>query len=147
MARQTILKKGNRTNTSYRYATANAQRGRIYNTRPLVYVDDDINSTIALTPASCLTLNTNNGIPKVNSDEDTDSTNLDNPSSAHNLLQIWKKGQWILNTFWKIWKDEYLLSLRERKRTRLKEHRIESPFVPKVEDVTLIKDNVPVGAG
>ncbi|KAH3839670.1 hypothetical protein DPMN_113103 [Dreissena polymorpha] len=94
----------------------------VINTKPVDYVDDDINSTIALTPSSCLTLNQDIGIPEVNSDEEADSAYLDNPSRAHNLLKIWKKGRRI-NTFWTNWKDEYLLSLREiaNKTTRAKD--------------------------
>ena len=35
-------------------------------------------------------------------------------SSAKQLLQNWKCGQRHLNQFWKLWRDEYLLSLQER---------------------------------
>ena len=31
--------------------------------------------------------------------------------STTKLLETWWKGQVYLNTFWKVWKDEYLLSL------------------------------------
>jgi hypothetical protein len=35
-------------------------------------------------------------------------------SSTSKLLRIWKQGQYLLDAFWKSWKNEYLLSLRER---------------------------------
>ena len=47
--------------------------------------------------------------------------------------------------FWKIWRDEYLLSLRKRTQKVLKSRHIESKYSPKVDDVVLIKDNVPRG--
>ena len=47
--------------------------------------------------------------------------------------------------FWKIWRDEYLLSLRERTQSTLKFRRIQSHFSPSVDDVVLIKDDIPRG--
>ncbi|XP_052787361.1 uncharacterized protein LOC128222416 [Mya arenaria] len=115
----------------------------VINTRPLTYVGDDVNSMITLTPSSFLTLNPKIGIPSVDIDSDTDYTPYE--SSAQKLLQIWKKGQKLLNSFWKMWREEYLLSLRERTQTKLKSHRIQSHFLPRVGDVVLIKDDVPRG--
>ena len=43
-----------------------------------------------------------------------------------------------LNFFWKIGRDDYLLSMRENK---LKESRVQSPYTAKVGGVILIKDD------
>ena len=91
----------------------------VVNARPLIYVGDDINSSITLTPRHFLTLNPNTGVPE--SEYDNNDTDY-NPyeSTAERLLQTWKKGQRLVNMFWKIWRDEYLLCLRERTQSMLK---------------------------
>ena len=85
----------------------------VINSRPLVYVGDDIESNITLTPGNFLTMNPNIGVPEFEYDQDDPDFNP-YESSADRLLLIWKKGQKFLNVFWKIWRDEYLLSLRDR---------------------------------
>lgn len=99
--------------------------------RPLVYVGDHVNSMITLTPSHFLTLNPYIGVPEIEYEE-IDPNYLPTETSTDKLLKIWKKGQKILDSFWKIWRDEYLLSLRERKQTKLKCGRIQSPYVPKI---------------
>ncbi|XP_053395705.1 uncharacterized protein LOC128555912 [Mercenaria mercenaria] len=116
----------------------------VVNSRPLIYVGDDIHSTIALTPSHFLTLNPNIGIPQIS--EESDSEYLPYESSTNRLLNIWKKGQRILNKFWQIWRDEYLLSLRERMQTRLKTNRIQSSVKPTVGDVVIVQDNCSRGS-
>ena len=41
--------------------------------------------------------------------------------------------------FWKSWKHEYLTSLRERTQTCLKTGRVHSEFLPKINDVVIVK--------
>ena len=55
----------------------------VVNSRPLVYVGDDLNSTVALTPSHFLTLNTNIGIPEMT--EESDSEYLPTESSTDKL--------------------------------------------------------------
>ena len=86
----------------------------ILNGRPLTYIDADINSGHALTPAHFLSLNQKTGYPDV----DINDVNLIDSSTK--LVEIWKKGQDQLNNFWKIWLTEYLQGLRERKSYKLK---------------------------
>ena len=114
----------------------------VVNSRPLVYVSGDIDSTLALSPKHFLTLNPNTGIPELE-DDYLDYSPYE--STAERLLNIWKKGQKLLNMFWKIWRDEYLLSLRGRTQSTLKFRRIQSQFSPSVDDVVLIKDDIPRG--
>lgn len=68
------------------------------NSRPLVYVSDDIASTIALTPRHFLSLNPHTGIPELEYDT-TDSDYRPYESTVDRLLKTWKKGQKPLNVF------------------------------------------------
>ena len=109
-----------------------------------MYVRDDIDSTITLTPRHVLTLNPTSGVPVL----EYDNSGMDyNPheSLAERLLQTWRKGQRLLNMFWKLWRDEYLLSLRERAQSKLKTGRVQSDITPSVGDIVLIKENIPCG--
>jgi len=114
----------------------------VVNSRPLVYVGDDIHSNITLTPMHFLSLNPRVGAPYTE-DMGSDRNYVPCESSADKLLDMWKKGNLLLDKFWKIWKDEYLLSLRERLQTKRKTGRIQSDSVPSVGDVTLVKDDLP----
>ena len=60
------------------------------NSRPLVYVSDDINSTISLTPSHFLTINPKIGIPEI-SDGLSGADYITADSSCDQLLVIWKK--------------------------------------------------------
>ncbi|XP_045178199.2 uncharacterized protein LOC123538297 [Mercenaria mercenaria] len=116
----------------------------VINRRPLVHAGEDIKSTIALTPCHFLSLNPKTGIPEL--DYDTkDPVFKPYESTAEKLLQIWKKGEQLLNRFWVLWRDEYLLSLRERSQNKIKSSRIQSHETPSVGDVVIVKDNLPRG--
>ncbi len=116
----------------------------VVNARPLVYVGDDVNSNITLTPNHFLSLNPSNGVPEIDYDT-SDPCYSKSESSKEQLLKVWKKGQKLLNVFWSLWRDEYLLNLRERCQTKLKCGRIQSKYSPSVGDVVSIKDNLPRG--
>ena len=104
-----------------------------------MYIDDEINSTISLTPSHFLTLVPGIGIPTCDIDtEDNDSS--PNESSPDRLLLNWKKGMKHLERFWKIWRDEYLMNLRERTRTQLRDAKKRSQYPAQIGDVVLIKD-------
>lgn len=114
------------------------------NVRPLVYVSDDINSSITLPPAHFLTLNPNIEIPELEySKNDADYNPYE--STSEKLLNVWKKGQKLLNTFWRTWQDEYLLSLRERSQRKKNRH-VQSQFLINIGDVVTIKKDVPRGS-
>lgn len=116
----------------------------VVNARPLVYVGDDLNSNITLTLSHFLTLNPKIGMPE--STFCTDPDYMEKETSAERLLSSWKKGQKLLNEFWRIWREEYLTSLRERTHTKLRSPRVLSQVNPSVGHVVLIKDNVPRGS-
>ncbi|XP_053403207.1 uncharacterized protein LOC128558308 [Mercenaria mercenaria] len=135
---------GRRSLTDIQLQTVIKEIESVINSRPLLYVDDDINSNITLTPGHFLTLNPRTGIPEADYD-DNDPDYEPYESSTKKLLKLWNKGQKLLNNFWEIWKKEYLISLRERTQSELKSHRVQSSFKPSVGDVVLIKDDLPRG--
>ena len=117
----------------------------IINSRPLVYVGDDINSGTALTTAHFLSLNPRVGLPSFDLENDHDSTFSPKVNPAEILIRTWKKGLKHLEKFWRVWRDDYLLNLRERSQTNLKSPRVQSASTAKVGHVVLIKDNLPRG--
>ena len=66
-------------------------------------------------------------------------------STTNKILQSWKKGQNRLQQFWKLWRDGYLLSLRERYQSFLKHPRKQSQQSPSEGDIVLIKEDLPRG--
>ena len=115
------------------------------NSIPLTYVGDDINSYMTLTPAHFLSLNPKAGLPAF-SQENTDDTDYSpETTSSDRLVALWKKGLKHLDSFWRIWRDDYLLSMRERSQRKLKVHRTQLPFNANVGDVVLVKDDLPRG--
>ena len=78
-------------------------------------------------------------------DCDSDSDYVPIETSVEKLLNMWKKGTRLLNEFWKIWRNDYLTSLRERTQLRLKQGRVLSDLSPAVGDIVQVKDNVPRG--
>ncbi|XP_053395601.1 uncharacterized protein LOC128555857 [Mercenaria mercenaria] len=91
----------------------------VVNSRPIVCVGEDINSSIAITPSHFICLNPKTGILEHECVSD-DPEFKPYVSSAERLLQIWKKGEQLLNRFWILWRDEYLPSLRERSQYKRK---------------------------
>lgn len=99
----------------------------VLNSRPLTYVDQDISSFV-LTPAHFLSINQKTGMP------DIVDHNID-------LLATWKRGTEYLNEFWNVWKNHYLVSLRERM-IKVNKFNKTSMRVPKIDDVVIIKEKL-----
>lgn len=116
----------------------------VINSRPLVYVGQDINDGFSLTPADFISVNSNMSLPEFESN-DQDPEFQVRINSTESLVQRWKKGQGHLKMFWSVWRDQYLLSLRERFQTHLKGPRVKAPIQPKIGDVVLIKEPLPRG--
>ena len=95
-------------------------------------------------------MNINTGLPiltNIEDDQEDDPVyHIKDLSTAEKLLETWKKGQRHLDTLWRLWKDQYLLSLRERSQKHLKSPRVQSLKKPEVGDVVQIKENLPRGA-
>ena len=116
----------------------------VINSRPPVYVGEDFGSGFSLTPADFLNLNAKSGVPiiEVNNPHDPD---YEKKSSTDKLLEIWGKGQQQLNSLWRVWKDEYLLNLRERAQTHVKGPRFQAAEEPRVGSVVLLEEDLPRG--
>ena len=115
----------------------------IVNSRPLVYVENDIVSSYALTPSQFIMLNPKLGTPTMcrTLDENCGTSQV----SAGSLLLIWNKGMKILEQFWKIWRNEYLLALRERNNMLHKRKKSSVNAQPTIGRVVLIKEDMPRG--
>ena len=101
---------GNKRLTQGQLVTILAEVEVVINSRPLVYVDEDINLSPTLTPMDFLSFHTLHVIPDLTEEIDPEF-DFTKRSSARQLLQSWKCGQKHLNQFWKLWRNEYLLSL------------------------------------
>ena len=89
----------------------------------------------AITPMDFLCTNAKNGTPILTDDDGKDPDyKPEKETSSEELLTIWKKGQTHLNNLWQIWRDEYLLSLRERFQRTLKS-RVQSQTSPKIGQI------------
>ena len=136
---------GNQCLTEKQLVTVLTEVESVINSRPLVYVDDDINSSIIITPSSFLSLNHQHFIPDYTAEADTEFQVSQTRDTSHQILERWKTGQKYLNQFWQIWNREYLLSLRERNQSMLKQPRKGTLQIPQVGDIVLIKENLPRG--
>jgi hypothetical protein len=117
----------------------------VLNSRPLVYFEDDINSTITITPNHFLSFNRNLSLPEVQTCDNNDDDCVPFENSETETLKLWKKRHKLLNLFWRIWRNDFLLSLRERTQSRLKERSLQSSITQCVGDVVKIKDDLPRG--
>ena len=57
-------------------------------------------------------------------------------------METWKKGNKHLEQFWNVWKDGYLLNLRERNQLFKKHPRIQAKNCPKISNIVQIKDSL-----
>ena len=97
-----IIEKGNSkkvSNNDQKFRTYATECKHTLYSRPLVYIDDNIRSTEAITPSHFLCLNPRNSAPTLEDDGNPDFK--PQTESADELLEIWKKGQTHMNEFWK----------------------------------------------
>ena len=125
--------------TFNQWSTLLTEAEAVVNSRPLTYVDDD--QVVTLTPASFVNSCGSTGFLVLPDATDPDFRPIQTSTSS--LLDLWKKGQRRLDQFWKSWKDDYLLSLRETHTVNLRQRRILAPTSPAVGDVVLIKEDLP----
>ena len=86
----------------------------ILNSRPLTYVIEDFESGFLLTPSHFLVMNRKLGVPAIDDKYFKDADYQPDKSSTTQLLEGLKKDQKHLSLFWKVPREEYLLSLREK---------------------------------
>ena len=133
--------------TSIQLQTIMTKIEAVGNSRPLVCVNNEVEHRTIITPMHFFSINARTGLPTlVVSEEDDPNFRLKKPSSAEKLLETWKNDQKYLEHFWKIWKDDYLLSLRERSQIYKRHPRKQSKQERRVGDVVQIQENTPRGS-
>ena len=135
---------GSRYLTEKQLVTVLTEAETVVNSRPLIYVDDDINSSFIVTALNFLTQSHQHFIPDFKIDSDTFEPKEKISTSQH-LLQRWKSGQRCLNQFWQIWCKDNLLSLREQCNTGVNKVRKTAKGKLQTGDVALIKESLPQG--
>ena len=106
----------------------------VINSRPLIYIDNDINSQDVLTPAHFLSINLETGVP------DVEVNYSPGENLSKELMETWKRGQIHLNSCWTIWSNEYLQSVRERHTLNMKPIKGEITQAPKLGEIVIIKE-------
>jgi hypothetical protein len=121
-----------------------AEAEAIVNTRPITYVYSDANSWYPLTPNNFLAPISNAaGLP----DLDTAGLSREFGDAGKKLIRHWKQRQMNLKEFWEIWRNEYLLSLRNRGGSDHRQPRSQAQRRPLVDEIVLVKDeSLPRGA-
>lgn len=77
--------------TSLQLRTFSSETEAVLNSRPLVYVDDDLNDGTMITPSHFLSPNTKTGTPTIEKDDDDRDDpdfELNQPSSNKMLLDV-----------------------------------------------------------
>ena len=116
----------------------------VVNSQPLVYVGTDFSSGFTPTSGDLLSLNPKTGVPSLAEEYRLlDPDFLCKLSSSQKLFDMWCKGQKHLNMFWKLWFDQYVLSLREQTQKYLKAPRTRSSTQPSKGDIVLLKESSP----
>ena len=127
--------------TKTQFRTYAIECEHILNSRPLVYINDDIKSTEAIMPNHFLCLNPKKSGPILEDDGNPDFK--PQTESADKLLEIWRKDQSHLYEFWKHWYNHYLLSLKEQYQMCLQQPRIKSRMDPMMGQIIHIKEDAP----
>ena len=128
--------------TEEKLETFLAEAEAAINSLPLVYVGEDFGEGFSHTTADFLGLK-----PKLIEIHGPHDPDYRKKSSTDKLVDIWGKGQQHLNSLWKVWKDDYLLNLRERLQTqrKVKGTRIQAAEEPKEGSIVLLKEDLPRG--
>ena len=117
-----------------------AETEAVVNSRPLVYVDNDINSGEPLTPGHFLSPNRKTGVPLIK------EIPYDSGEASIKLVNIWKGHQKNLENFWKIWLSQYLQAVRERSSLGMKPIKGENVRKPRVGEIVIVREiNQPRG--
>ena len=111
---------GNICRTMVQLETTVKEVEAVLNSRSLVYVGASFSTEFTLIPGDFLSLSPKTGVPSLAEEDQQDPDFLTEMSSSQRLIGMWRKGQKYLGMFWKLWFDEYVLSLRERTQKHLR---------------------------
>jgi len=116
----------------------------VVNSTILVYVSDD-DSGHVIVPNDFLSMKTNNVVcEEYREGRDTDYQPTATISNADKVIDVWKCTQQKMKQFWQLWRNDYLLNLRERP-AYLKSPKKQTHTIPQAGNVMLIKENLPRG--
>ncbi len=115
------------------------------NSRPLLYSAEQLGSGVMITPGDFICPYSKPGIPMKG--REPDDVDYSQDSSTHKtLLNIWLKGQKLLDSMYKLWQNMYLQSLRERRNVH-NNPRVRSKRFPCIGEIVLIHgENLPRGS-
>uniref|UniRef100_A0A1I7VTY7 DUF5641 domain-containing protein n=1 Tax=Loa loa TaxID=7209 RepID=A0A1I7VTY7_LOALO len=114
----------------------------LLNTRPLTYVGFDDYRVIR--PIDFISPTSSLGIPIVSEDEEE---YVPHPiKTKDKLVEYWNNTLKTLDVFWKVWRDEYLTSLRERTQREVVSPRLVENRKPRENEIVLLTEpNIPRG--
>uniref|UniRef100_A0AAF5PJS4 Integrase catalytic domain-containing protein n=1 Tax=Wuchereria bancrofti TaxID=6293 RepID=A0AAF5PJS4_WUCBA len=117
--------------------TLTAEVEGILNTRPLTYVSSEDYRVVRpidfIAPTSTL------DIP-INYDNEEEEYTPNPPKTKDKLLKYWANTLKTLDVFWKLWREEYLTSLRERTQKELICPRFVEKRIPRENEIVLLSE-------
>uniref|UniRef100_A0A1I7VYD1 DUF5641 domain-containing protein n=1 Tax=Loa loa TaxID=7209 RepID=A0A1I7VYD1_LOALO len=109
----------------------------ILNTRPLTYLNFDDYKIIR--PIDFISPNVPSNVPS-NQDCDQEEFILHTPNTRDKLINHWSNTLKTLDVFWENWKNEYLISLRERTQRELASPRLVDKRIPRAGEIVLLNE-------
>ena len=115
------------------------------NSRPLTYVDQDVDSGVTITPAHFLSLSPapRLSLPSGADVAETADAQLYPPATdpAEELRRTWQASMTTLEYFWSIWEREYLQLLRQTTISRQHHQHSTVNRTPQVNDIVIVKSD------
>uniref|UniRef100_A0A1I7VZ55 Integrase catalytic domain-containing protein n=1 Tax=Loa loa TaxID=7209 RepID=A0A1I7VZ55_LOALO len=109
----------------------------ILNTRPLTYLNFDDYKIIR--PIDFISPNVPSSVSS-NHDCDQEEFILYTPNIRDKLINYWPNTFKTLDVFWENWKNEYLISLRERTQRELASPRLVDKRIPRAGEIVLLNE-------
>ena len=112
----------------------------VLNSRPITFTYSDIEEGSPLTPAHFLCSKRLLDLPDC-SDNELDDPEYTPDSNQENLVKYLDARNRQLKAFWRVWRREYLVNLREY--DQVKRKKSNNPSSPKIGEIVLIGDQTP----
>ena len=118
----------------WQFTTFTAEVEAIVNSRPITFVSDEKDGTIALRPMDFL-------LPRATAciEEPDESEPAYHPGPAEKLARLWYATNKALREFWETWSSQYLILLRNRTQDQHKRPMLVSQETPQVGHIVLIE--------